>query len=79
MPVEPEDLVEKTMAPLEELGIPEQLQRSLASHQANLVTLAKNLLDGGQSEDMVQQTLEAVFAAYRAELAKTIMSLREHP
>jgi len=76
MRIDPATLVEKTMAPLREAGVPEELQRSLACHQANLVALAESLIAGGQDQRVVQETLDSVFNTYKAEFTRTIMALK---
>ena len=72
-----ETLADETMSSLDSLDIPEALQKSIARHHANLSGLAASLLVGGQSEDEVRQTLETVFASFKAELTKTILAVRE--
>ncbi len=70
-------LVGDAMAPLEGLDIPESLAKSIATHQANLVNLASALLDGGQSQEDVRHTIDALLSSYKTELTNTILALRD--
>ena len=69
-------IVAQALQSLDTTAAPATLQELITQHQRNLLNLACALLTGGQTEKVVQQTIDDVFASFKNQLMLTIFELR---
>lgn len=69
-------LVAQTLESLDKIAAPSRLQEVIEQHKCSLLSLASALLKGGQSEELVQATIDNVCASFKQQLVKTIIELR---
>jgi predicted component of type VI protein secretion system len=69
-------LVSQTLQSLHGVDVPKRLRDSVDQYQRHLLDLAVTLRTSGEDEAKVAKVLDTVFKSYRAELIKTIMTLR---
>lgn len=75
-PKSADELVVQAMSSIDGLDIPVELQKSIASHQKNIMNMATLLLESGKDQQFIEKCIGEIVDSYKSELIKTIMVLR---
>lgn len=64
------------MSSIDDLDIPDELQKSIASHQKNITNMAALLLESGKDQSFIERCIGEIVDSYKSELIKTIVVLK---